>query len=1367
MLILKIRRLYPFLLLLVYSLNTKAQSFEGNLKIENITFPEGDQLAYVYDIAQDSTGLIWFFSNATGKLNTYDGNNLKTVENEVLGFSSDNCFGLYANDTDLFFYFSKDSLMVYNPITKELIRKIAPGRIEESAPFSNGTPATHILGRSYEIRVSGDTIWAMAVKKGQINAKVLYVLRAEDNEAFQIVDSLPLDRYYDKALIRNGHYFIKQRDRVEEFGPTGRLRIYQFPEGPDPVMPSMVKDAENTLWVVHSPNQSTDQFGVYYLKEGQKEFTRLPEGHRFPQEEMMGKLFADGAYIWHRGYPFRLSRMRVGDGKIEDFTDKIIEQKFNFPFYNSSLLNIFRDLSGEIWLTTRAGMVKISIEEDLFKKYHLDKELEDCQDESCFVRGITEDEAGNLYLSQYDGISKLNPRTGQLTGLRLDLPPQLQKTHALSCANETLFWNEYAIDLETGTTKKIFTSSNYDYLIHCMDPERKRLWIAVNHFPFEFYEYNLQLKTLRKLQVKQDRTIRRNMEIRQMIYSPLTQSLFLAIWMKGVLEINLEGKILNEYDAEKSPDLWPSNTMYEIFLDGADELWAAHDGESSLSKIDLKTKEVTIWPYESQSENDHLKRVFRILPGKEDLLWLVTETGTMSLDKNTGMLTTFPMFPTMKNMAYDDLPAYRAKDGTLFIGTWDGSINTFDPENILQKAQYARAFPVVISRYERYDTKQDTLHTQLKNLIHLSEIHLTHQDRYFGLEFFIPDYRHTKQNLYRYWLEGYEQEWSTPSNANQLRYENLPPGAYTLHIQGGLTSQYHESSERVINIIVHQAWYKRWWAWCFYIGTFLVLIYLIRRYEVSQHLQKAEAKRMKELDALKSRLYTNIIHEFRTPLTVIMGMADNIQGHAQEKALIARNSKNLLHLVNQLLDLSKLDSGNLSMQEIQGDIIHYLQYLTESFYSMANEKKIRLTFYPEVRSLIMDYDETKIQHIIYNLLSNAIKFTPEGGKVILHAKMLVENQKEWLQLKVSDTGMGISEENLSKIFDRFYQGDSSSTRREAGTGIGLALTKELVEVMGGKIVVESKPDVGTDFLILLPINRRAAAVKQEVESQPLTPTRKDKSKFRQASEIGLASSIVNGDDTNSEKPFLLIIEDNHDVITYMESLLRKEYSIVVARDGQEGMDKAFDMIPDIIISDVMMPEKDGYEVCNTLKTDPRTSHIPIILLTAKAARQDRIEGLKGGADAYLTKPFNPEELSIRMEKLVELRKTLQESYAKPGYLLKPIQSGTKKPSLDELFLQKLVKVVLDRLDDTRLGVPDLCRAVHLSNMQVNRKLRALTGKTPSRFIRSIRLQKSMELLQTTSLSISQIAYQVGFSDPNYFSRSFSEEFGIAPNVVRK
>lgn len=522
-------------------------------------------------------------------------------------------------------------------------------------------------------------------------------------------------------------------------------------------------------------------------------------------------------------------------------------------------------------------------------------------------------------------------------------------------------------------------------------------------------------------------------------------------------------------------------------------------------------------------------------------------------------------------------------------------------------------------------------------------------------------------------------------------------------------------------------------------------------------LQEKQKQYIEEINQAKSDFFANISHEFRTPLTVIMGSADQIKGNERERTLIRRNSKNLLGLVNRLLDLSKLEAGTLRLNNLQADIIPFLQYLTESFYSLAESKRIKLVFYSEEKELIMDFDEEKVQQVMYNLLSNALKFTEEGGKVIVHVCQTEQHGKQHLQVKVRDSGIGIPAGSISQIFDRFFQDATNSAKIHQGSGIGLAFTKELLGLMDGAISVQSEEGDGSEFTFLIPISKNAPF---STPASNLIQADLAKDQADTTGRPGL-NRITTG-----EKDELLIIEDNDDVVSYLQSLLEKDHQIATARNGQQGIEMAFENIPDIIICDVMMPEKDGYAVCRELKQDERTSHIPIILLTAKASPEDRIKGLEMGADAYLTKPFNKEELMVRLEKLLHLRRTLRARYADMKHL-SDAKSDPSRKNLEDTFLQKLQQVVATRLDDPTMGVVDLCRAARLSNMQVNRKLKALTGKTPSQFIRSIRLQKARHLLETTDLNISEIAYDVGFKDPNYFSRSYSEEFGHPPNVTRK
>lgn len=536
--------------------------------------------------------------------------------------------------------------------------------------------------------------------------------------------------------------------------------------------------------------------------------------------------------------------------------------------------------------------------------------------------------------------------------------------------------------------------------------------------------------------------------------------------------------------------------------------------------------------------------------------------------------------------------------------------------------------------------------------------------------------------------------------------------------------------------------------------------------EIESHREaeqtKEELNQLQELDALKTRLYTNITHEFRTPLTIILGITDRLTEELEESAhsglhMIQRNGHHLLNLINQMLELRKLESGKALVRMQQGDILAYLKYITESFDSYAASRDIRLHFLTEEETIVMDYDPEKVLHIVSNLLSNAVKFTKDGGDIYVSVALDGEGN---LLLKVKDTGIGIPTEKLPYIFDRFYQVDDSPTRASEGTGVGLALTKELIKVLQGTIKVKSELGKGTQFTIHLPISRDAAVeedarlhmVKEKVNAFVPLP----------------ASSFSSSPDTEVEAPLALIIEDNPDVRQYIASCLEKEYRLAFAENGQVGIDMASDLIPDLIISDVMMPEKDGFEVCDTLKNNPHTSHIPIILLTAKADVESRLKGLQRGADAYLPKPFNREELLIRMQKLLELRRQLQQYYLSLTADDQVALNDKNSPEEEQehQFVKQVRAVIEAHLADPKFVVPDLCREIGMSHSQLHRKLSALTGLSTKKLIRSIRMNYAKKLLKDPQLTITAVAYDAGFSDPDYFHRVFKQVFGMTPGAFR-
>ncbi len=521
-------------------------------------------------------------------------------------------------------------------------------------------------------------------------------------------------------------------------------------------------------------------------------------------------------------------------------------------------------------------------------------------------------------------------------------------------------------------------------------------------------------------------------------------------------------------------------------------------------------------------------------------------------------------------------------------------------------------------------------------------------------------------------------------------------------------------------------------------------------------LKKAEeqARNLAELEAAKNRLYTNITHEFRTPLTVISGMADQIAQNPEKwlgegVEMINRNSTRLLQLVNKLLDLSKLENGDLSFVMQQSDIYAFVKYIVKGINSLADSKNIGIQLEALEAELIMDFDKEKIQQILVNLLSNAIKFTPAGGTISVSLEQVMHAEKPFLQITVKDSGIGIDEAHLPHIFNRFYQVDDSHTRKEEGSGIGLALVKELVQNMNGQISVSSKPKVGTTFEIRLPITNNEEL--EAIENHPIDL---------------LSDSMDHTSEANStDRPQILIVEDNKDVVTYISSCLSETYEIRVAQNGEQGIALALEYIPDLIITDVMMPIKDGYEVCHSLKNDVRTSHIPIIILTSKADIDSKLVGLEQGADAYLEKPFHKEELSLRIRKLLESRQKLQDYYLSKFTSSEDKYSDQtleKNSSNENAFIKKFKEILDENIMNSDLSVDDFCNDMGMSHSQLHRKITAVTGASPIRFIRKMRLHKACQLLLKPELNISEIAYYTGFNDPGYFSRIFKQEFKLSP-----
>lgn len=676
-----------------------------------------------------------------------------------------------------------------------------------------------------------------------------------------------------------------------------------------------------------------------------------------------------------------------------------------------------------------------------------------------------------------------------------------------------------------------------------------------------------------------------------------------------------------------------------------------------------------------------------------------------------------------------------------------------------------------------------------------------YRDRNISFRFSGIYYENPEELDYSVMLEGYDREWSEWSKDSRTFYTNLDSGVYTFRVKARNTFK-KESEEASYRFRLLPPWFKTWWAFFIYgVLAFIFVFFVVRwrsaklerdkrrleqtvkdrtrqideknrQLENQTHQLLEQSDKLKEMDLIKSRFFANISHEFRTPLTLIMGPLEQMLAGAPDSegekkvSLMMRSARRLLHLINQLLDLSKLDGGKMAIKAAEIDIIPYLKRLIESFRMMAEQKQIELSFHSPFPQFRLYFDPVKMEDVMCNLLINAIKFTPAGGRITVS----VRDDGDSLAISVADTGVGISREQLEHIFDRFYQAGSNDKSQGGGTGIGLALARELVLLHHGAIAVASSvgKDSGSDFMISL---RKGKDHFQphEIASSP-APFHGAK-----AGEVTDIYGLPSGEDhkpgeteeegtgekeDQQDKELILVVEDNADARLFIRQSLEPYYRVKEAADGKEGIQRAREIIPDLIVSDVMMPEVDGYQLCKTLKKDIKTSHVPIILLTAKAAEDSVVEGLETGADDYVTKPFSTPILLARIRNLILLRRSWQQKIQR-RLMLQPEE--VQVSDMDQKFIKEVQEVIEKNLSDTLFGVVQMGKALYMSRATLYRKILALTGQSPREFIKSYRLKRGAQLLKDKFGNVTEVAFETGFSSTAYFTKCFKEQFHQLPS----
>jgi len=757
-------------------------------------------------------------------------------------------------------------------------------------------------------------------------------------------------------------------------------------------------------------------------------------------------------------------------------------------------------------------------------------------------------------------------------------------------------------------------------------------------------------------------------------------------------------------------------------------------------------------------------------------LWLSTYKGVVKFNPKTFVIANFTSKDGLQSDEFAVGSCFKTNTGELVFGGVNG-LTVFNPSTFkeTQKSSLPKINQLKINNKEIRPADETGI--LKKSIEGTTAISLAHDQNQVTLSFSLIDLENAPKNRFRYQLIGIDKNRVEAGTVHSVTYSQLPSGSYTFQLTGSADgSQWSAPVELTIN--VNPPFYRTWWAYLCYLSlvSFMVYrLYLIQlnRVRLQEQLlyKDKETERLAELDAIKTNFFANISHEFRTPLTLILGpMEQIIQDYKNDIRfpVIQRNAKRLLMLINQLLDISKLEAGQMKPEITSVELVRFFRTLAGSFFSLAESRRIQLEVIQNQQEIHGYIDEDKVEKILANLLSNALKFTEQSGKVRVNIEYAPDGRR--VEITISDTGIGIKSTQIDKIFNRFYQIEADRKRGYEGTGIGLALVKELVEVLKGTIRVESTENSGSTFWVELPIDE--PTWKEYLVAKPV--------EFQEKSGMNLlvegALLTVASEPVGEEKPLvtsssdeadlLLIIDDNADIRAYVRSIFEKEYQILEAADGQEGLDIAIQTSPNIVICDLMMPHMDGFEFCRHLKSDERSSHIPVVMLTAKATLEDRIEGFELGADEYLTKPFNKAELQSRVKNLLQKQEKLRHYFSsktleKEPTKLKPAE--LKVNTVDEAFLQKVKVILEENLGNSQFGVTEFSVAMNMSKSQLNRKLNALSNCSSNELIRDFRLQRAADLLSAKAGTVSEIAYQVGYEHLSYFSKSFQEKFGTLPS----
>ncbi|WP_425489558.1 two-component regulator propeller domain-containing protein [Hyunsoonleella aquatilis] len=1305
--------------------NTELDATGTNLVLDpiafhNLTVDQGLSQNSIVSIAQDSIGYMWFATQ--DGLNKYDGKRFKIYNKQfedVTKITHSKLGKVYSDKTNQLWIISNSGNLEKFNVETDSFRGISN--------IKNVSTIFQDNSHNYFIGTFGNG---------------LYHINEKSKDTTQIIAS------EDRS--KTTYAFLEDKDTIFATTSNSVLKISKYDLGyrkiasniDDPVNYSCTEQlSDGRIWI------GSYSYGLFYLDENHTKLHRFKgfKNQPLPTNLNIEAILADKHQrLWLATYGRGVYIIDFKRHKIDNYT---VQQNNPYALHYNDALSLFEDNTGNIWVGTDGG--GLSYYDEHLLKFNVLTNNQLPQD-------ISVDVARAICVNPKNSVIWVGTSGKGLT----------------------------SIDLKTNTYKTITTTNSNlnSNRVMCLNFVSDELWVGFQDSGLDIINGNGSIDHF-----NENTTPGLSTNAVWCILKEDESNMWLATGGQGLILFNKKEGIKENYLYDPTDNNSISSDNIRVITKGkSDELWIGTE-DNGLCQLNTKTKKIkringipdkiksllwnnhkmVLWvgtngggliKYNPASETvthyttvDGLPNnvIYGILPDKNNNLWLSSNRGiTMFSETDSEVsVSNYDQYDGLQAFEFNT-GAYTKDDyGMLYFGGLDG-INWFKPEQLTLNQVKPKTIISGLSLYNEAIAMEENQR-------------FSHKENSLTFSFASLHFSQPELNTFKYMLVGHDKDWIEAGNNNTAYYGNLSPEAYTFKVISSNYDGIWNETPATYSFTIQRAWYNTLTARIIYACLALLLGIVIYRYikwrwhiKTQLQLEHAETQRLKNLDEFKTRLFTNISHEFRTPLTLILGPAKNqlarsevSKENKEELSLIKHNAERLLNLVDQLIDLAKLETGYSKLKVERGNLAILINQLTSSFKYQIEQKRIKFkSNIDEIENAW--YDKDVIEKIMVNLLANAIKYTPKKGYIVLK----VVRQDGHLVITILNNGSKIDPKDINQLFNRFYQINPNAD----GVGIGLALVKELVSLAKGSILANSINKDDIQFTVTLPIEKSAF---EEHDISEVTNIKDE------------ALSIDDSDETNAQgeltlnhKPIVLVVEDNSQLRSYIQSILKPKYKILKAPNGKKGLEKAIENVPDLIISDIMMPEMNGIELCNALKTNTLTSHIPFILLTAKTGESNELEGLEVGADDFITKPFNSKILLKRIENLITLSKSLQKRYTQHS-VLKPKDIAIT--NLDEIFIKQLEEVLKAHLDNPEFNAQSLSKQMAMSRMQLHRKIVALTGLSTSQFLRSQRLKSAVALLNESDLTVSEVAYQVGFNSVSYFIKCFKEAYNTTPNAYNQ